>query len=176
MSRCLLVLVLRALRGGLVAAAVMLLPPLLWPSLDARLTGYAGLLIVLLSIQAGLRTLASLGGLGTLGRRLGFGGLFALIESLVVSLALYLLYAWLRPELLAARYASMSAKVAAGSPAQVTERLTALAAGRAQALDPLFQAVEGGVTILFAALLLVAYLGIRAQVLSRLKVGRPRAP
>jgi|GEM_PF-3441353 hypothetical protein len=174
MARLLLVLVLRALRGGLIAASVMLVPLLVWPNSDARLTGYAGLLIVLLSVQAGLRAVAALGDLETLARRLACGFLLALIESLIVGVGLYVLYAWLSPGVLEARFTKTLALVAAGSPVHAAERVALLTAGHAQATDPLFKAVEGGMTIFFAALLLVGYLGIRAQVASRLSRGRTR--
>ncbi|MBS0393341.1 MAG: hypothetical protein JSR54_01880 [Proteobacteria bacterium] len=100
------------------------------------------------------------------------------LVALAHGAALYALYAGLRPGLLAERFAAAGAALRAASlpPERLAQGLAGLAARRAQALDPLYQALEGAVTVLFCGLVLGAYLAFQAQVAARLGRGPRPAP
>jgi hypothetical protein len=150
--------------GGLVAALALWIPALYIPTMDARWATYLSQLIVLLSVPLGVRAVVQRQAQDNFRLRVSVGACLAAIQAGMVSLALYVLYAWLRPGLLAARALAHSAQTGVS-----TERLVVLASAPAQALDPVFQAFAGGVLIFLLALLLVGYLALRQRLLARLQ-------
>jgi len=164
----------RAIVGGCVAGLVMWVPAMWRGSVDAQIAGYIALVVVLLSVQAGVRADAAAVGAQALRRRVLVGTQLALVEAAVVGFGLYALYAWFKPTVLAERFAALYEAAVRAPPDQVARRLEVLAQGRTQYLDPAFQAVQGAVTVFFAALLLVTYSAIRERVRQRFTV-RPKA-
>ncbi|MBS0373043.1 MAG: hypothetical protein JSR73_00560 [Proteobacteria bacterium] len=161
--------------GGGLAVLLSLGAALLRPLADGRFASYAAVLVTLISVQLGARAAAEAPGGGGFGARLGAGATIAAIVAAAEAVGLYVLYAGLRPGLLAARYAAVEAAVAKASltAAAAARAAAALAARRAQALDPLYQALEGAGLLLFCGLVLAAYLAFRARVVERLTAGRP---
>jgi hypothetical protein len=154
--------------GGLLAGLVGIVPALLAPGSDGRFANYAAILVTLVAVQLGVRAAAP--------EDAGFRSRFAaatLIATLVAALdglALYLLYAALRPGLLAARFAGYEARLWSSglAPQRLATGLAALTTRRAQYLDPLYQAAEAAGTLLFCGLVLGAYLAFRTLVAARL--------
>ncbi len=115
-------------------------------------------------MSLGVRAIVQRRGQDTFRVRVSVGACLAAWHAGLVALALYVLYAWLRPGLLASRALLHRA------PAGVSgERLVTLHPASAQSLDPTFQAFEGGVMVFFMALLLVGYLAFRQRLLARLQ-------
>ncbi len=156
--------------GGLFASLVGILPAFLTPAADGRFGLYAAILVTLIAVQLGARAAAAVAGTG-FGARLAAAALIATLVACVDGLGLYLLYVRLKPALLAARYGGYEAQLwSAGLPPErLAAGLAALAARRAQYLDPFYQALEGAGALLFCGLLLGAYLAFRAQVAARLR-------
>ncbi|HUO96620.1 MAG TPA: hypothetical protein VMT92_10370 [Steroidobacteraceae bacterium] len=154
--------------GGLAAGLIAIVPALLGSSGDGRIVGYAALLAVLISVQVGARA-AALAPAG-FAARLAAAALIAVLASALYGLALYLLYAALRPQLLTLRYSAYAAALWTSglSPERQAAGLAELAARRAQYLDPAYQAVEGAGLALFCGLVLGAYGAFRARVAGRL--------
>ncbi len=154
--------------GGLLACLVAILPALLLPAADGRFASYAAILVTLIAVQLGSRAAAATD--AGFGARLGAAALIAALVAVLDALGLYLLYAVLKPDLLAARFGAYEAALwaAALPPARLAAGLAALAARRAQALDPLYQAVEGAGLLLFCGLVLGAFIAFRARIASRL--------
>jgi hypothetical protein len=154
--------------GGLLAGLVGIVPALLAPGSDGRFANYAAILVTLIAVQLGARAAAP--------EDAGFRSRFAaatLIATLVAALdglALYLLYAALRPGLLAVRFAGYEARLWSSglAPQRLAMGLAALTTRRAQYLDPLYQAAEAAGTLLFCGLVLGAYLAFRTLVAARL--------
>ena len=161
------------LGGGLVAALVVVLPRLGHAGGDSALADYAGLAVVLLAVHLGSRAAAGPAPGSGFGARFGAAALIATLASSAVGIGLYVLYAELRPALLAERYALYVSRVQAGGVAveRGAAALAELAARRAQYLDPAFQALAGAGTFYFCAMLLGAYLAFRARVAARLGMG-----
>jgi hypothetical protein len=110
-----------------------------------------------------------------------FGTTLVLLSSAIVGLALYALYAVLRPDLLAERHAGLMARVRASGrpPDRVAHELERLATQQAQYLDPAWQALGTAGTLLFFGMLLALYSAWRWQVAERLARGpgaRPDPP
>jgi hypothetical protein len=158
------------LLGGLLAGLAGIVPPLLTAGADGRFASYAAILVTLIAVQLGARAAAAAPGGGGFRARLAAAAVIAGLIALLAGLALYLLYAGLRPGLLAARYGGYEAQLwSAGlPPARLAAGLAELAARRAQYLDPLYQAAEGGGMLLFCGLVLGAYLAFRARLAARL--------
>lgn len=156
--------------GGILAVLASVVPALLAPGGDGRFAGYAALLVTLIAVQLGARAAAAQPLDGGFGPRLAAAALITALVALLDGLGLYLLYAVFEPGLLAVRYAAYEARLwsAGGSPARLAAGLGALAARRAQLLDPLYQAVEGAGLLLFCGLILGAYLAFRARLATRL--------
>ena len=159
--------------GGLAAGLIAVVPALVGAGGDGRLVGYAALLAVLIAVQVGARAAARAP--AGFRERLAAAALIAVIAAVLYGLALYLLYAVLRPELLTVRYAGYEAALwSAGlTPERQAAGLAALATRRAQYLDPAYQALEGAGLALFCGLVLGAYGAFRARVARRLG---PRPP
>jgi hypothetical protein len=161
--------------GGGLTVLLALGAALLRPVDDGRFASYAAVLVTLISVQLGARAAAEAPGGAGFGARLAAGATIAAIVATADAAGLYVLYAWLRPALLAARYAAIEAALAQAplAAAAVARATAALHARRAQALDPLYQALEGAGLLLFCGLVLAAYLAFRARVVARLTAGRP---
>jgi hypothetical protein len=156
--------------GGLLAALVAMVPGLTARGGDSRFAAYAAILVTLIAIQLGTRAVAALPSDAGFGARLAAAALIAALIALLDGIGLYVLYAALRPGLLAARYAGYEAALHAArlAPAQLAAGLGALAARRAQYLDPAYQALEGAGLVLFCGLVFGAYLAFYARVAARL--------
>jgi hypothetical protein len=170
-SRALALAIVAGLVGGVLASLAGILPAYLAPAADGRFGLYAAILVTLIAVQLGARAAAATAADGGFAARLGAAALIAMLVACVDVLGLYLLYAALKPGLLAARYGAYEAQLwAAGlAPARLAAGLAALAVRRAQYLDPLYQALEGAGALLFCGLVLGAYLAFRAQVAARLR-------
>lgn len=158
------------LLGGGLATAFIVGPPLLAPAAGERLTDYVGLMIAMLAIFLGSRAVARAHPQLTYGRRIVLGTTIVVLASALVGLALYALYAVLRPGLLTERYASLEARVrASGRPAErVATELERLATQKAQYLDPAYQALGVAGTLFFFGIVLALYSAWRWQVAQRL--------
>jgi hypothetical protein len=156
--------------GGVLACLAGIVPALVTPDADGRFASYAAILVTLITVQLGARAAAAAPGGAGFRARLAAAALIAGLIALLDSLGLYLLYAALKPALLATRYAGYEAHLwSAGLPPQrLAAGLAALTARRAQYLDPLYQAVEGAGLLLFCGLVLGAYLAFRARLAARL--------
>jgi hypothetical protein len=150
--------------GGLLASVAVWIPALYMPSVDPRWATYLSQLVVLLSVPLGVRAVIRHRGQDSFRIRVSVGAGLAAMQAGLVSFALYVLYAWLRPGLLLARALAHQAQAGVS-----TERQVILASAPTQAVDPAFQAFEGGVLIFFMALLLVGYLALRQRLLARLQ-------
>lgn len=161
--------------GGGLAVVLSVGAALLRPVDDGRFASYAAVLVTLISVQLGARAAAEAPGGGGFGARLSAGAAIAVMLAVADGVGLFVLYAWLRPGLLAARYAAIEAALAKAplAAAAAARATAALAARRAQALDPLYQALEGAGLLLFCGLVLAAYLAFRARVVARFTAGRP---
>ncbi len=156
--------------GGALACLAGIGPALLTPAANGRFASYATILVTLIAVQLGARAAAAAPDGGGFRARLAAASVIAVLVAVLDGLGLYLLYAALRPGLLAARYGAFEAQLwSAGLP---PERLAAglgeLAARRAQYLSPVFQAIEGAAMVLFCGVVLGAYLAFRARLAARL--------
>lgn len=158
------------LLGGILACLVAIVPALATSGTDGRFASYAAILVTLIAVQLGTRAAAAAPADAGFGARLAAATLIAALVAVLDGLGLYLLYAALKPALLATRYGAYEARLwSAGlAPQRLAAGLAALAARRAQYLDPLYQAVEGAGTLLFCGLVLGAYLAFRARLAARL--------
>ncbi|MCZ8131934.1 MAG: DUF4199 domain-containing protein [Steroidobacteraceae bacterium] len=156
--------------GGLLASVFIVGPPLLAPALGGALTDYAGLMIAMLAVWMGSRALGVAHPRLPYTRRLVLGSTIVATASLVVGFALYALYAWLRPTLLAERYAALEGRVRASGrePGEVATELERLARQQVQYLDPAFQAVATAGTLFFFGMILALYAAWRWRVVQRL--------
>jgi hypothetical protein len=156
--------------GGILASLAGIVPALVTPGGDGRFASYAAILVTLIAVQLGARAAAALPADGGFGPRLAAAAVTATLLAAIDGIGLYLLYAVFRPGLLAVRYATYEAQLwSAGlSPSRLAAGLGALAARRAQFLDPLYQAAEGAGMLLFCGLVLGAYLAFRARLAARL--------
>lgn len=163
--------------GGVLATLFLVGPPLLAPASGGRFTDYVGLMIAMFAVFLGSRAIARAHPQLTYGRRIVLGTTIVVLSSALVGLALYALYATLRPALLAERYASIESRVrASGQPAErVAAELERLATQKAQYLDPAFQALGVAGTLFFFGMVLALYSAWRWQVAQRLGP-RPGAP
>lgn len=165
--------------GGLLASAFIVLPPLLASGGGGRLTDYAGMMVAMLAVFFGSRAIGVVHPSLPYGRRAVLGTTIVVVASAIVGLSLYALYAWLRPTLLAERYADYVARVrASGQPAErVATELERLASQEAQYLDPAFQALGTAGTLAFFGIVLAMYSAWRWRVAQRLmREGRPGVP
>jgi hypothetical protein len=155
--------------GGILACLAAIGPALVNPGADGRFASYAAILVTLIAVQLGARAAGSLPDDGGFGPRLAAAAVISMFVALLDGLGLYLLYSALQPALLATRYAAYEAHLwSAGlPPARLAAGLGALAARRAQFLDPLYQAAEGAGMLLFCGLVLGAYLAFRARLAAR---------
>ena len=156
--------------GGVLACLVGIAPALATPGASGRFASYAAILVTLIAVQLGARAAAAAPDGGGFGARLGAAAVIAALVAVLDGFGLYLLYALMRPELLAARYGAYEAQLwSAGlPPARLAAGLAELAARRAQYLSPLYQAIEGAGTLAFCGLVLGAYLAFRARLAARL--------
>ena len=156
--------------GGALACLAAIAPALLSPGANGRFASYAALLVTLIAVQLGARAAAAAPGGAGFRARLEAAATIAALVAALDGLGLYLLYAALRPELLAARYGAYEARLwSAGlAPERLAAGLAELAARRAQYLSPVYQAIEGAGMLLFCGLVLGAYLAFRARVAARL--------
>jgi hypothetical protein len=156
--------------GGVLAALVGVVPALVAPGTDGRFASYAAVLVALIAVQLGTRAAAAAPEDAGFRPRLAAAALIAALVAVLDGFGLYLLYAALKPGLLATRYAGYEAHLwSAGlAPQRLAAGLAALTARRAQYLDPAYQALEGAGTPLFCGLVLGAYLAFRARVAARL--------
>ena len=162
--------------GGLLASAFVVLPPLLSPGGGGRLTDYAGMMVAMLAVFFGSRAIGVVHPELTYGRRAVLGVTVVVVASAIVGLALYALYARLRPTLLAERYADYEARVRASGqpPERIAAELERLAAQEIQYLDPAFQALGTAGTLAFFGIVLAMYSAWRWRVAQRLlREGRP---
>jgi hypothetical protein len=158
------------LLGGVLAGLAGVLPALLMPATDGHFASYAAILVTLIAVQLGGRAAAAAPADAGFRARLVATATIAALIAVLDGLGLYLLYAALRPGLLAVRYAGYEAQLwSTGlAPERLAAGLAALAARRAQYLDPLYQALEAAGTLLFCGLVLGAFLAFRARVARRL--------
>jgi hypothetical protein len=173
------VAILFGVLGGSLASAFVTLPPLLAAGGGGRLTDYAGLMVAMLAVFFGSRAIGVVHPELGYGRRAVLGTTIVVVASAIVGLSLYALYAWLRPTLLAERYADYEARVrASGQPAErVAAELERLASQQAQYLDPAFQAIGTAGTLAFFGIVLALYSAWRWRVAQRLlREGRPGVP
>ena len=156
--------------GGLLAGLIGIVPALLAPGSDGRFASYAAILVTLITVQLGARAAAAAPEDAGFRARFAAATLIATLVAAIDGLALYLLYAALRPGMLAARFAGYEAQLWSGglAPQRLAAGLAALTTRRAQYLDPLYQAAEAAGTLLFCGLVLGAYLAFRALVAARL--------
>ena len=161
--------------GGALAALAMLIPPLVAPGADARLGEYVGTLVALLAINLGMRSVVAAEPVLPFGRRIGLAALLVACASGVLGVALYALYRFLRPDLLAVRYTGFEARLAASREpaARVAAEIARLAEQKTQFLDPAYQAVSTAGTVFFFGMLLALWSAWRSRVLARLG-GAPR--
>jgi hypothetical protein len=161
------------LGGGVVASLALIAPHLLGAAPDSRLADYGALVAGLLAVQLGLGASARPG--AGFRERMRCATLVAATVSLATGFGAYVLFAVLRPMLLADRYAAQQRAVAgSGAGAErMSKELLSLAARKAQYLDPVFQALSSAGTLFFFGMLLGAYWAWRVHVASRL---RPRPP
>lgn len=165
--------------GGLLASAFVVGPPLLFPGGDGRLTDYAGMMVAMLAVFFGSRAIGTVHPDLAYGRRAVLGTTIVVVASAIVGLALYALYAWLRPALLAERYAQFEARVReSGQPAErVAAELERLASQKVQYLDPAFQALGTAGTLAFFGIVLALYSAWRWRVAQQLmRERRPGVP
>jgi len=163
------------LGGGIVASLVLIVPHLAGAAPASRLADYGALAAGLLAVQLGLG--ASARPAAAFRERMQCATVVAVTVSVITGLAAYLLFAVLRPTLLAIRFAAQQRAAAgsmSGAPRGARE-LASLAAHKAQYLDPLFQSVSTAATLLFFGLLLGAYGAWRVHVASRLQPPPARA-
>ena len=156
--------------GGVLAGLAGIGPALVTPGANGRFASYAAVLVTLIAVQLGARAAAAAPGGGAFRARLSAAAVISTLVAALDGLGLYLLYAALRPELLAERYGAYEARLwAAGLPPErLAAGLAELTARRAQYLDPLYQAVETAGLLLFCGLVLGAYLAFRARLAARL--------
>jgi hypothetical protein len=168
--RALALAAVAGLVGGVLACLAGIVPALVTPGSDGRFASYAAILVTLIAVQLGTRAATAGPADRGFGARLAAAALITALVALADGLGLYLLYAALRPGLLTARYAAYEAHLwSAGlAPQRLAAGLGALAARRAQFLDPFYQAVEGAGMLLFCGLVLGAYLAFRARLAARL--------
>lgn len=168
---------LAGIGGGLAAGVASVLPPLLSPATDARVGNVAGLLVALVAVELGTRAAAAARPGAATAVRLGEAALVTTLVSAGAGLALYVLYAWLRPGLLAEHYARYEArlKLAGLGTERAAAALAELASRRPEYLDPLFQAAEGAALVFFCGMLLGGYGAFRARLAARLAGSRGRA-
>jgi hypothetical protein len=161
--------------GGVLSSAFIVLPPAF--GAGGRLTDYAGMMVAMLAVFFGSRAIGTAHPSLGFGRRVVLGTTIVVVASAIVGLALYALYAKLRPTLLAERYVEFQQRVrASGAPAErVATELERLGAQKAQYLDPAFQALGTAGTLAFFGIVLATYSAWRWRVLQRLKSG-PRGP
>ncbi|GEM_PF-4875436 len=161
-----------ALVAGAVGGAAAALAMIGWASVAAdpvgRLGEALGFLAALVIAEAGTRAIGRIA--PAFAERLAGAALLAIVEGGVAATGAYLLFARLRPGLLAARHAAAVAAAKASTAAGAAAELARLEAGRAQSLDPLYQAVSLGGLICFFGLLLGAYGAFRAQVARRYRM------
>jgi len=161
--------------GGVLASAFVVLPPAL--GAGGRLTDYAGMMIAMLAVFFGSRAIGAAHPTLGYGRRAVLGTTIVVVASAIVGLALYALYAKLRPGLLGERYLEFQQRVrdSGAPPERVATELERLAMQKAQYLDPAFQALGTAGTLAFFGIVLAMYSAWRWRVLQRLKGGRPGA-
>jgi hypothetical protein len=161
--------------GGLLASAFVALPPLLTAGGGGRLTDYAGMMVAMLAVFFGSRAIGTVHPDLPYGRRAVLGTTVVVVSSAIVGLALYALYAWLRPTLLAERYAEYEQRVRASGqpPERIAAELERLAAQKIQYVDPAFQALGTAGTLAFFGIVLALYSAWRWRVAQRLARGRP---
>lgn len=154
--------------GGVLSSAFIVLPPAF--GTGGRLTDYAGMMIAMLAVFFGSRAIGTAHPSLGFGRRVVLGTTIVVVSSAIVGLALYALYAKVRPLLLAERYAEFQQRVrTSGAPAErIATELERLAAQKAQYLDPAFQALGTAGTLAFFGIVLAAYSAWRWRVLQRL--------
>jgi hypothetical protein len=169
-GRALALAALAGVVGGLLAGLIGIAPALLAPGSDGRFANYAAILVTLIAVQLGVRAVAAAPEDAGFRSRFAAATLIATLVAALDGLALYLLYAALRPGLLAVRLAGYEAQLWSSglAPQRLATGLAALAARRAQYLDPLYQAAEAAGTLLFCGLVLGAYLAFRTLVAARL--------
>ncbi|HXQ32188.1 MAG TPA: hypothetical protein VN790_09515 [Steroidobacteraceae bacterium] len=157
------------LGGGIVASLILIAPPLLGAAPGGRLADFGALAAGLLAVQLGLGASARPG--AGFRERMQCATIIAATVSLTTGLGAYVLFAVLRPTLLADRYAAQQRALARSAPGteRITHELVSLAARKAQYLDPLFQALSSAGTLFFFGMLLGAYGAWRVHVASRLR-------
>ena len=152
--------------GGVLAAMVLVVPPLMGATGDGRLTEYGAILLTLLAVHVAGRGIEAVRPGSGFGARLGYPALAALVASALATSALYALYTDWRPLLLATRFMVETDRLGAAPGAG--RALADLTARRAQSLDAAFQAVSGGGRVLFCGLLFGGYAAFRWRVARRL--------
>jgi hypothetical protein len=163
-----------ALAAGAVGGLAASLCVIIWALVASPPVGRGGeafgLLAALLLAQAGVRASGRLA--PAFSDRLLAAAVLALTEGVVVGAGAYLLFARLRPSLLAERYAAYehAARTTLAPTARSGAELLRLAAAKAQYLDPGFQALSTGGLVCFFALLLGAYGAFRAQAARRYRL------
>ena len=158
---------------GLVASVCLIGWALVAPAPVSRAGEIAGLLGALLIAQAGGRAAARLA--PGFAARLRAAALLALVEAAVAGAGAYLLFARLRPQLLAERFgaAELAIRSSGATAPRLGAELARLLAMKPQALDATYQALAIGGLVGFVAVLLGAYGAFRAHALRR-NLARPR--
>lgn len=146
--------------GGLAAALLLVGLSLAFPGVG-RTAEYAAIAAGLLAVHLGLRGDAQATARALLLRTLALAGL----TTLALGAGAYALYAWWRPELLAARFAGYLASVGAmpAPPERIAAELARLQALREAYLDPFYQAVSLAGTLGFFAVLLGGFVAFGAH-------------
>jgi hypothetical protein len=153
--------------GALASAAAVL--PLVLAGGATRAPEYVALLVVVLGTHVGSRQAVAGLPAPPFPVRLRAMTTTALAASALLGVALWLLYATWRPDLLDVRYRALIVDRAS------TAALADLVARRAQSVDPLFQALSVAGTGFFLAFLTGGFAAYRRRVASRMAASRPRA-
>jgi hypothetical protein len=163
------------LLGGILSTLVMLGAALLADPGAARWGDYGALAVAMCVAYLSSRTAAH--SPMAFGRRLSSAAIGAVASGAVTGLGAYTLFAALRPDLLAARFAAYEAQVRASrAPAErIARELARLTAAQAQYLDPAYQALSIGGSVCFFALLVGGFGAWRLYVARRWGLSGPRA-
>lgn len=152
--------------GGLAGTSAIL--PLVTAGGTPRAPEYVALLIVVLGTHVGARHAVAGLPAASFPVRLTTMTTTALVAAALLGVALWMLYADWRPDLLDARYRALLADRAS------TGALADLVARRAQSVDPLFQALSVAGTGFFLAFLTGGFTAFRRRVASRVAASQNR--
>lgn len=146
--------------GGLAAAIVWVSPAWAGFSTAATIAEGMAFLIVALTVRAALRAAEAVPGGAGFTARVSSALVAAAVAAAIVVGALYALYRWLAPGLLAERYEAYVAHVAAShrAPDVIATEVARLARLREGYLDPLGAAVHAGLMLFLGGMLVATFL------------------